>query len=62
MNNWQEEDKDITELLLELSEEENRMLRWENQSLRKLIKRQEQNYQNLIERIEDSFLIERRYN
>lgn len=57
-----EEDKEIAEILLELAEEENRMLRYENNMLKRLIKTQEYNYRDLVARIDDIFAIERRYN
>lgn len=57
-----EEDKEIAEILLELAEEENRMLRYENNMLKRLIKTQEYNYKDLVARIDDIFAIERRYN
>ena len=57
-----QEDKEITEILLELAEEENRQLRYENNMLKRLIKTQEYNYREMVARIEDIFAIERRYN
>lgn len=57
-----EEDKDITELLLELAEEENRMLRYENGALKRMLKTQEDNFKQMVARIEDIFAIEKRYN
>lgn len=61
-NNWEEQDKEITEILLEFSEEENRQLRYENTMLRRLLQQQENNYREFINRIEESFDIERRLN
>jgi len=57
-----EEDKDITELLLELAEEENRQLKYEVNVLKRLIKRQEQNFQNLVEKMDSIYNLNKRLN
>lgn len=57
-----QEDKEITEILLELAEEENRQLRYENNMLKRLIKTQEYNYREMNEQINALINIENRLN
>lgn len=60
--NWQEEDKEITEILLELSEQENKQLRYENRVLRNILLQQEQKMDTINKEIESIFDIEKRFN
>ena len=60
--NWQEEDKEITEILLELSEQENKQLRYENHVLRNLLKQQEANIQGFNDEVNSLFDPNKRLN
>lgn len=53
--NWKEEDKEITEILLELSEQENKQLRYENYVLKNILKQQEANIIDFNKEIDSLF-------
>jgi len=57
-----QEDKEITEILLELAEEENRQLRYENNMLKRLLKEQDYNFREMNEQINALINIENRLN